>query len=135
MDPTLGRALMLAGVLPTGVDRYVALYLGNPLDLATPGVEITLTGYARVAHQDWSTSVPMVGESLRANASIVQFPTITQAGSADHWAIFDAPVGGNLLRAGPIVDVMGVPFAVVFSGLGDDARFPINALAIRGKDV
>jgi len=135
MDPELGRALMLAGVLPAGVDRYVALYLGNPLDMVSPGVEITLTGYARVAHQDWATSVPMVGESQRANASPIQFASITEAGTADHWAIFDASVGGTLLRAGPVTDVLGIPFPIVFSGLGDEPRFQINALRVRVKDV
>lgn len=132
MDPEVGRALMLAGVLPAGTDRYVALYLGNP---AQSGVEITLTGYARVGHQDWTTSVPGVGESRRSNASPIQFPTITQAGSADYWAIFDAGVGGNLLRFGSITDFIGVPTPVVFSGGGDEARFPIGAIEIGVRDV
>lgn len=135
MDPEVGRALMLAGVLPAGVDRYVALYLGNPADLVIPGVEITLTGYARVAHQNWATTVPVVGQSERANAAVIQFPTITQAGSADYWAIFDAAIGGNLLRFGPITDFIGVPSPVVFAGVGDDARFIIGAIVIRVRDV
>lgn len=132
MDPEVGRALMLAGVLPAGTDRYLALYLGNP---AQAGVEITLTGYARVAHQDWSTTVPMVGESERANASIIEFPTVTQAGSADYWAIFDAAVAGNLLRFGTITDLIGAPTPVVFTGAGEEARFLIGAIVVRLRDV
>lgn len=122
---------MLAGVLPAGTDRYVALYLGDPID---GGVEITLTGYARVGHQDWTTTVPTPGQSSRANASPVLFPNITEAGTADYWAIFDASVGGNLLRAGVITDLIGVPTPVVFSGLGDQPRFPIGALRVRLRD-
>jgi len=132
MDPEVGRELMLAAVLPVGTDRYIALYLGDPTDT---GVEITLAGYARTAHQDWATTVPSVGVSVRANASPIAFATITDLGSADHWAIFDASVGGNLLRAGTLTDFFGVAFPLVFSGLGDDATFPINGLAIQASDV
>ena len=132
MDPEFGRAYMLAGVLPAGLDRYIALYLGNP---AGTGSEITLTGYARVAHQNWSTSVPGVGESLRSNAAPILFPLITQAGVADYWAIFDAAIGGNLLRFGPITDFIGIPTPIVFSGVGDNARFPIGAIVVRVRDV
>jgi hypothetical protein len=131
MDPEVGRALMLAGVLPAGTDRYLALYLGNP---AEAGVEITLTGYARVGHQDWTTSVPDVGESTRSNASPILFPTITQAGSADYWAIFDASVAGNLLRFGTITDLIGTPTPVAFSGLGEEARFLVGAIVISIRD-
>lgn len=122
---------MLAAVLPAGTDRYVALYLGNP---SLAGVEITLTGYARVAHQDWSTSVPVVGESVRANASPILFASITQAGQADYWAILDAAVGGNLLRRGLITDLIGSPTPIVFTGVGQEPRFPIGALSILVRD-
>jgi hypothetical protein len=132
MDPEVGRALMLAGVLPAGTDRYLALYLGNP---AQTGVELTLTGYARVGHQDWTTSVPGVGQSARANASTIEFPTITQAGSADYWGIFDASVAGNLLRFGPVTDLLGAPTPVVFSGVGEEARFLIGTVVISVRDV
>jgi hypothetical protein len=132
MDPEVGRALMLAGVLPAGTNRYVALYLGNP---AQTGVELTLTGYARVAHQDWTTSIPGVGQSARANASPIQFPTITQAGSADYWGIFDASVAGNLLRFGPVTDLLGAPTPVVFSGIGEEARFFTGTIVISVRDV
>jgi hypothetical protein len=131
VDPEVGRAYMLAGVLPAGTDRYVALYLGDP---STSGVELTLTGYARVAHQDWTTTVPGVGESVRSNASAIEFPTITEAGAADYWAIFDAAVAGNLLRYGLVTDLFGSPIQVLFSGLGDDARFPIGSLRVLLED-
>jgi hypothetical protein len=132
MDPEIGRAYMLSGVLPAGTDRYLALYLGNP---AGAGVELTLTGYARVAHQDWSTMVLGVGESERSNASAIEFPTITEAGSADYWAIFDASVAGNLLRFGPITDFIGAPSPVAFSGVGEEARFVIGAIRVGVSDL
>jgi hypothetical protein len=132
MDPEVGRAYMLAGVLPSGTDRYVALYLGDP---SGTGTEITLAGYARVAQQDWATSVPMAGKSERSNASDILFPTITEAGSADYWAIFDASVAGNLLRYGLITDIIGSPTPVVFSGLGEEARFPIGSIITTITDV
>lgn len=132
MDPEVGRELMLAGVLPAGVDRYVALYEGDP---SGAGVELTLAGYARVAHQDWTTSVLGVGESQRSNASEILFATITDAGIADYWAIFDAAVGGNLLRFGAVTDFIGVPAPVVFTGLGEEPRFGIGAIKIGVRDV
>ena len=135
MDTDVGRALMLAGVLPAGTDRYIALFLGNPTDLIDPGVELTLAGYARVAHQDWATSAPGPGRSVRSNVSPIEFATITEAGSADFWAIFDASVAGNLLRYGQITDLIGSPTPVVFSGVGEEARFTIGAIVIRVRDA
>lgn len=132
MDPETGRALMLAAVLPAGEDRYVALFDGDP---SGDGVEITLAGYARVAHQDWTTSVPEVGESVRSNASQIEFPTITDAGVADYWAIFDDAVAGNLLRYGLLTDFIGVPSPVVFSGVGEEATFKIGAIKVGVRDV
>jgi hypothetical protein len=131
METEVGRAYMLTGVLPAGTDRYVALYRGDPSDA---GVEITLTGYARVAHQDWSTSVPVAGESVRSNASAILFPSITEAGQADYWAIFDASVAGNLLRRGLITDLIGSPTPIVFTGAGQEPRFPIGAIEILVRD-
>jgi len=130
MDTDIGREYMLAGLLPAGTDRYVALYLGDPTDT---GVEITLTGYARVAHQNWATTV-IVGESVRSNTSAILFPNITQAGTADYWAIFDASVAGDLLRRGLITDLIGTPTPIVFSGVGDQPRFPIGAIEILLRD-
>jgi len=131
MDTDTGREYMLAGLLPAGTDRYVALYLGDPTDA---GIEITLTGYARVGHQDWATSVPIVGESTRSNASPILFASITQAGTADYWAIFDASVGGNLLRRGLVTDLIGTPTPIVFTGVGEEPRFGIKAISILVRD-
>jgi|SRR5690606_34582057 len=132
MDTDVGRALMLAAVLPAGEDRYVALFDGDPTG---DGVEITLAGYARVAHQDWTTSVPDEGNSERSNASAIEFPTITEDGTADHWAIFDAATDGNLLRYGRVTDFVGMPSPIVFTGIGEEATFAIGAIKCGVRDV
>ncbi len=120
----IAREAALAAILPATTDRYIALFLGDPAD---GGTEITLTGYARVAFQDWSTSSNPV-DSSRTPASAIVFPTVTQAGTADHWAIFDAPAGGNLWRGGQLLDDLNQPTPINFSGGGDEARFNIGTL-------
>ena len=131
MDPEVGRAYMLAGVLPSGTDRYIALFLGDP---SGSGNEISIPGYARVGHQSWVTA-STVGSSTRSNASDIVFATITGLGSADYWAIYDASTLGNLLRYGLITDLIGTPTPVVFGGLGDDLTLPIGALYLTLTDV
>jgi hypothetical protein len=126
------RALALAAILPAGTDRHIALFLGNPVD---GGAELTLTGYDRVAFQDWSTSFS-AGESIRSNASDIVWPTITDAGDASYWAIFDSPLPGPgvLLRSGMLLDNLGQPITITFSGLGDEARLTIGTLRIKATE-
>lgn len=123
---------MLAAVLPPDEDRYVALFDGDP---TVDGVELTLAGYARVAHSDWTTSVPDPGNSERSNASAIEFPTITEEGTADHWAIFDAETDGNLLRYGRLTDFVGMPSPILFTGTGEEATFNIGAIKVGVRDV
>ena len=125
----VAREAALASILPATTDRYIALFLGDPAD---GGVEITLTGYARVAFQNWSTS-SNPDESTRSPAASIVFPTITQAGTADHWAIFDAPAGGNLWRGGQLLDDLDQPVTINFTGGGDEARFNIGTLRIKAQ--
>jgi hypothetical protein len=129
MSYEIAREAALAAILPANTDRYIALFLGDPIGV---GAELTLTGYARVAFQDWSTSsTPTI--STRSPASAIVFPTVTQAGTADHWAIFDAPVGGNLWRSGRLLDNLGQPLTIVFTGGGDEARFDIGTLRLKAQ--
>lgn len=130
-DTPEARELALAAILPASTDRYIALFLGNPI---AGGVELSLTGYARVAHQDWATTHPMTGESVRSNTSAITFPTVTDPGDCDYWAIYDADVGGTLLRFGQVLDDLGQPFTVNFTGGGDEAQFNIDALRIKMRD-
>ena len=118
------RALALAAILPAGTDVYVALFLGNPID---GGAELTLTGYARAAFQNWTTA-DLGGESQRSNAAVLAFLEITGAGTADYWAIYDSPGGGVLLRSGMLLDGLGQPIIIVLSGAGDFVQFNIGGL-------
>jgi hypothetical protein len=120
------RAAALAAILPATTDVYIAMFLGNPI---AGGVELTLTGYARVAYQDWTTA-DLGGSSVRSNASFITFPTITQAGSADYWGIYDSAVAGVLLRSGQLQDNLGQMITINFLGLGDEAQFTVGALTV-----
>jgi hypothetical protein len=131
-DTPESRALVLAALLPAGTDRYIALFLGDPLD---GGVELTLTGYARKAHQQWTTT-DLGGSSERSNTTDITFATITQAGGADYWGIYDtAGPGGTLLRRGALLDNLQQPVAIAFSGLGDEARLPAGKLRIKATEI
>jgi hypothetical protein len=121
---------MLAAILPSGVDRYIALFDGNPID---GGTELTLTGYARVAAQSWTTTIADQN-SQRSNTADIVFPNITQAGTATYWAVYDMAVGGTLLRFGTILNVM-VPFPIVFTGAGDQPRFLVGMFRIKINEV
>jgi hypothetical protein len=130
-DTPEARALVLSAIVPGGTNRYIALFLGNPLD---GGVELVLTGYARVAHQLWTTT-DFGGNSIRANTTDIVFPNITQAGSADYWAIYDAAVAGVLLRRGLLLNALLLPNALVFGGGGDQVRFFAGTLRIKATEV
>lgn len=121
------RNLMLAAVLPASTDVYIALWLRNPID---GGVELTLTGYTRVAFQTWA-SFDLGGESERKNAVPITFPTITDAGTTDHWSIHDVATEPSvLLRSGPLLDDLDQTVTIVLTP-GDDVQFNSNALRIK----
>lgn len=124
------RALALGAILPSGTDRYVALFHGDPID---GGVELTLTDYVRVAHQDWQT-VDGGGSSTRSNIGAITWPVINEAGNADYWAIYDTAVGGTLLRSGPLLDGVGQPVTIVI-GVGDNPEFDHGDLTIDATEV
>lgn len=119
------RALTLAAILPAGVDRWVALFDGDPIN---GGVEVTVAGYVRVAHQDWTT-VANVGASTRTNLGAVTFPQFTEAGKATHFAIYDASVAGILLRSSHILDNVGDEVDVVW-GAPEDLLFTSGSIAL-----
>lgn len=120
---------MLEALLPNGTDVYVALYLGSPI---AGGSELTLTGYTRIAWQDWATDTN--GTVDRFNNSDILWPAINQAGSADHWAIFDSPSGGILLRAGLTLDGADLPFTIPI-GVGDQPRILNSKLRVVVADT
>ena len=119
------RALTLAAILPAGVDRWVALYRNDPIN---GGTELDVAGYVRIAHQDWTT-VDNGGSSTRSNLGDITYPQFTEAGTATHFAIYDASVGGVLLRSSHIKDNVGDDVDVVFPAFSD-LYFPSGALAL-----
>lgn len=124
------RENMLATLLPQGTDRYVALYDGDPTD---GGTELTLTGYSRVAHQDWLTTDNGTN-STRENVGEITFGTFTEAGTATYWGILDAAAAGTLLRSGPLKKSGGVVSPVEI-GVGDDVEFANGGLVITLTEV
>lgn len=121
------RELVLAAALPAGTDRYIALFEGNPID---GGTECSDTGYARVAHQDWSTT-STTGSSTRSNSTKIVFATITGTTELTHWGIYTASSGGDLLRSGPLLELSGTESPIQLTGGGDDILFPFGGLRIK----
>lgn len=122
------RADALNTAMPSGTDRYIGLWDGDPVN---GGTEITLAGYARKAFQDWTTnSTPT--SSTRQNVSAITFAVITGVGQATHWAIHDDPAGvGVIRRSGDIRNLVGAPTPIIFTGGGDTVEFPIGTLMVR----
>ena len=123
------RALLLGTGLPVGTDVYLALYDGDPID---GGSELTLTGYARVAFDDWIT-IDSGTDADRVNNTDIVWPVITQAGTCTHWAIFNDAVASdldvNLLRSGETRDALGAPVTVNI-GAGDEPRLFAGTLMV-----
>lgn len=86
---------------PAGV--YVALFT-TPTDDAGGGTEVSAGGYARVQHgpSDATWTVPTVG-GLTQNIGDIQFADPTADwGTITHFALHDAPSGGNRLYHGAL---------------------------------
>lgn len=99
---------------------YVALFTSAPSD-AGGGVEVGAAGYSRVATvgADWVAASG--GSSSNANA--ITFATAAGGGwgTVTHWAIFDAPTSGNMLRWAAVT-------VSKLIGPGDTASFPPGTL-------
>lgn len=103
--------------LPTA---YVALFTAAPTDLGG-GTEVSGGGYARFATTGahWNSA----SNGSTSNAMEITFPTASASwGVVTHYATFDAPTGGNLLRWA----ALSRPRAI---NLGNTTSFPIGALA------
>lgn len=91
----LNAARGITTTAPTAV--YVALFLSNPTETGTAGVEVSYTGYAR---QALALSTPTAeGNSVSCfNTDQIIFPTPDAAsGTVLYAAIMDAATGGNML--------------------------------------
>ncbi|RTL04393.1 MAG: hypothetical protein EKK62_16495 [Acidimicrobiia bacterium] len=122
----------LERVLPVGTDVYVALYSTEVVITTESGTEVSDSGYARVAFDDWKT---VVGASSirRTNNTAIVFPAAVDGKvTVRWWAIWDADIGGNLIAAGPIM--VGGNITEEEIGPGDQFRFDAETLSIVVED-
>ena len=122
----------LERVLPVGSDVYVALHTGEVVISTETGTEVSYSGYARVAFDDWKTNVGATSVTRTNNTAIV-FPAVADGKvTVRWWAIWDAAVAGNLIAAGPI---MSAGIAVEEEcGPGDQFRFSAETLSLTVED-
>lgn len=123
----------LSRVLPPGSDAYLAL-LTTPPDASGVGeVEASYAGYARQLHTAWASHKD--GDVwYQSNAGSIVFPAV--AGSAitvSWWGLYLVSVGGDLMAAGPILNLGGVEYPQILL-VGDQARFLDDSLKIRSGD-
>lgn len=79
---------------------YVALYLSNPGEAGTSGIEVSYAGYARQAIQ-FSTPAPLNEGVGVQNVNTITFPTTpSNVGTATHLGVLDSASGGNMLLYG-----------------------------------
>lgn len=113
-----GTPLVNAGI-NTGV-LYAALFLSSPTDTNT-GTEIgSGVGYTRIQVLGFGSA----SNGTASNNYTVVFPTATgNWGTVTHFALFDAPTGGNLLFHGQLT----TPKII---NAGDSFVFPVGNITL-----
>ena len=97
----------LSAKLPNGVARYAALLTTLPDALGAGAVEVSGSGYARVAHSAWIDR-ETDGTLYRENDGVIEFPVLTAPIlGVVGWAIYDASTNGNILAWGEIKNFDG----------------------------
>ncbi len=99
------QGLGTTNVLPGGTNKYIALLTTLPTARDGTGlVEVTGSGYARIAHQTW-TNVTSGTDTIRKNSGAVTFAVLTgNVSGVVGWAIYSAITAGTLIAFGPIRD-------------------------------
>ncbi len=83
---------------------YMALYLSNPGESGSAGVEVSYAGYQRQPVQ-FSAPAPMNGGIGVENTQVVSFPlSAVPVGTVTHLAVSDSLTGGNMLLYGPFTE-------------------------------
>ncbi len=97
----------LTQLLPQGTDVYVALFTAPPGPLGG-GTEVSASGYARVAVQDW-TNGSNGDDATRENTNAIEFPAFELGSdkSIEAVGVYDAAVAGNLIIWAPLVTLDG----------------------------
>lgn len=119
----------LQRILPVGGDLYVALLTTAPGIDGTGETEASYTGYARVLHSSWGTHTD-TGGWYGSNSGAIVFSAVTGADiTVRAWGLY---VDGKpeLVASGPMMNGFGV-VAPQLLLVGDEARFPDDALKIR----
>ena len=118
---TYGRTQALEALLNLTESTFVGLLDTLPVD-SIGEVEISPAGYTRVLNQDWSTT-DAGGVTTRSNVPLISFGPYPTDVSMRGWAIYDAPVAGNLIASGLFFDTGGGQAGEVFVEAGDDIQF------------
>lgn len=127
---TTQKQTLLEALLPNGTDAYVALLTTLPVDYDGAGlVELAKSWYARKACSSW-VSAASSGVAYRKNVGAVVFDTADEDTEFVGWALYDAATSGNLIAAGPILDVDGEEDAVDLAA-GDVFQFQALQLQVK----
>ncbi len=105
---------------------YVALSTADPTDTGSGLAEPSGNGYARkqTAASDWNAATG-TNPTVTDNATALAFSEATGSwGTISHFALMDAPTGGNLLAYGSLT----TPKAIT---AGDTAQFAAGDLDVQ----
>lgn len=87
---------------------YMALYLNNPGETGTGGVEVSYSGYARQP-VTFSAPAPMNGGIGLQNVADITFPKSgVSLGAVSHVGVLDSQTGGNMLLYGEFAESITV---------------------------
>lgn len=114
--------LFSAGSYTPPASTWVALFTAAP-GYAGGGTEVTGGSYARqeITDADWAAAA---GREI-SNDIALTFPQASASwGLVTHFALFDAPSGGNMLFFGALSQSVSIP-------LGAQRIFPAGSLTLR----
>lgn len=99
---------LLGVTFPAPAKCYLALYLSDPGESGTAGVEAGYTGYQRMEVQ-FSVPAEAGGGLGVQNLSDITFPTPPAAvGTVTHIGVLDSLVGGNMLARVELVEPLAI---------------------------
>lgn len=103
-----------SSVFPNTV--YISLYTTPPNTAGTGGVEVSGTGYERVAVVNDNTKWLAASGGQKSNAAAITFPEATASwGTVTHFGICTAATSGNIIYVGELslsvtVNIGATPF-------------------------
>lgn len=91
---------------PTNV--YIALYLSNPGETGTEGVEVSYSGYERQVITFSTPSEYGGGIGIKNDTQVEFLKSDRDVGTITHIGIVDSRVGGNMLAYGELTEVLSI---------------------------